>query len=82
MRTTLSLDDDVAVVLKKAQAASKKGFKTVVNEALRVGLKSLIMPPRRRKSYKTRPVSLGRCLIGGLDDIGGALELAEGDKLR
>jgi len=38
MRTTLTLDADVARTLKTAVSARKQPFKTVVNEALRVGL--------------------------------------------
>lgn len=38
MRTTLTLDPDVAAMLKKAVASGKKSFKQAVNEALRRGL--------------------------------------------
>ena len=38
MRTTLTLDDDVAMQLAEAARRSRQPFKTVVNEALRRGL--------------------------------------------
>lgn len=82
MRTTLSLDDDVAVLLDRVRQSKKAGLKQVVNEALRQGLQQMIEPPKRRASYHTRPVSLGRCLAGSLDDVSEALAMAEGEAFR
>jgi len=82
MRTTLSLDDDVAALLDRVRQSSKAGLKQVVNEALRQGLRQMIEPPKRRPSYRTRPVSLGRCLVGSLDDVSEVLAIAEGEAFR
>lgn len=82
MRTTLSLDDDVAALLARARQGRKASLKQVVNEALRQGLQQMTVPPRLRKRYRTQPVSLGRCLIGNLDDVSEALAVAEGDAFR
>ena len=49
MRTTLSLDSDVAALLKRAQKLRKASLKTVVNDAMRQGLKDLLEPPARPK---------------------------------
>lgn len=38
MRTTLTLDDDIAAELKAVARKSGKGFRQVVNEAIRLGL--------------------------------------------
>lgn len=38
MRTTLTLDDDLAMALQENARATGRPFKTVVNEALRRGL--------------------------------------------
>lgn len=38
MRTTLTLDDDVAAALKRAARSSGRTFKEIVNDGLRVGL--------------------------------------------
>ena len=52
MRTTLTLDPDVAQLLKEEAARQRKPFKQVVNDAIRRGL----APPRRRRpGYKVRP---------------------------
>jgi hypothetical protein len=38
MRTTLTIDDDVAALLQQAVRETGRSFKEVVNEALRAGL--------------------------------------------
>jgi hypothetical protein len=81
MRTTLTLDPDVAALLRRAQARRKEPLKQIVNEALREGLLRMGTPQRSRV-YRTPSVSLGRCLIGSLDDVAEALALAEGEGFR
>lgn len=78
MRTTLTLDDDVAALLSRVQARRKEPLKTIVNQALREGLTRLTAPPRRG-TYTTPSVSLGRCLVGNIDDVAGVLAVAEGE---
>ena len=82
MRTTLSLDDDVAVLLSRVREARKASLKEVVNEALRQGLRRMSSPAKRRKRYRMKPVSLGRCLVGSLDNISEVLAIAEGESFR
>ena len=62
MRTTLTLDDDVAAMLEKAMKKRGAGLKEVVNEALRGGgLPSLLEPkkapakPFVQKTFKMEP---------------------------
>jgi hypothetical protein len=81
MRTTLTLDDDVAALLRRVQEARKISLKEAVNEALRQGLQQMATPPRR-PLYRTPSVSLGRCLLGGIDDIAEMLAAAEGESFR
>jgi len=82
MRTTLTIDDDVAAALERIRQTRKLSFKALVNDALRQGLKEMSRPPRKVKPYKTKSVSLGRCLMGSLDDISEALAIAEGEGFR
>jgi hypothetical protein len=82
MRTTLSLDDDVAALLARAQKARKAGLKEVVNDALRHGLHEMTKPAPRRKRFETQAASLGKCLLGNLDDVAEALAVAEGETFR
>ena len=81
MRTTLTLEPDVAALLERVRAAHKTSLKQVVNEALRQGLTQMQAPAPRR-AHRTRSVSLGRCLIGSIDDVSEALGLAEGESFR
>ncbi len=81
MRTTLSLDDDVAAALERLRKGGDASFKQLVNEVLRQGLRQ--MDRKERKSrFRTRSVDLGRCRIGSLDDVAEALAVAEGEGFR
>ena len=82
MRTTLTLDEDVSVQIRKIQEKQKKSLKDVVNEALRVGLRELTQPPPASKRFRTKSVNLGRCLFGGVDDVAEVLAVAEGESFR
>jgi ribbon-helix-helix CopG family protein len=79
MRTTLTIDDDVAAALERLRRAEDKSLKDLVNQALRRGLEELNTPPKPRKPVRTRSVSLGRCLIGDIVSISEALAIAEGE---
>jgi hypothetical protein len=79
MRTTLTLDPDVAAKAKRGAAKLGKPFKEVINAALRIGLAHVLKPPSA-KPYRTKPRPLG--LRPGLsyDNIGELIARAEGDK--
>ena len=81
MRTTLTLDPDVAALLERVRATRDGSLKQVVNEALRQGLKQM-QSPVPREVYRTPAVSLGRCLIASIDDVSEALTLAEDEAFR
>ena len=82
MRTTLTLDDDVTALLARARRVRKAPLKQVVNDALRAGLRELVAPPAATRPFVTRSVSLGRCLLGSIDDVAEALAVAEGESFR
>jgi hypothetical protein len=82
MRTTLTLDDDVAALLEEVRKAQGLSLKEAVNAALRSGLSQLTTPNQRRRRFRTREVDLGRCLIGNLDDVAEALATGEGEAFR
>lgn len=73
MRTTLTLDDDVAALLARVRKARKTSLKQIVNEALRSGLRVMAAPPARRSAFHTTPVALGRCYLPELDDVSGVI---------
>ena len=74
MRTTLTLDDDLAAALKEAAYRTGQSFKAAVNMTLRAGLAALEAPPKR-KPYRLVPVSLGGVRSGV--DLDKALQLAD-----
>jgi hypothetical protein len=82
MRTTLTLDDDVAAVLERLRKSRNASLKDLVNEALRRGLKDLTRRTKRRERFQTRSVALGRLRIGSLDNIAEALAVAEGEAYK
>lgn len=74
MRTTLTIEDDLAHALKERAFRSGDSFKTVVNEALRAGLEAADATPKPRP-FRLDPVSLGGLRKGV--DLDKALALAE-----
>jgi hypothetical protein len=82
MRTTLTIADDVAVQLDRVRNARKVRLKDVINEALREGLKHLSAKEPLPVPFQTESVSLGRCLVGSIDDVTDALAVAEGEDFR
>jgi hypothetical protein len=82
MRTTLTLDDDVAVQIEALRRKRKTTLKRAVNEALRQGLRAMEEPQPARPAVRTREVSLGRCLLPTIDDVSETLAIAEGESYR
>ena len=79
MRTTLTIEEDVAKLLERVRRERNTSLKVVINEALRQGLSDMTKPPRRGKPYVTRSVTLGRFQLANLDDIPEVIAIAEGD---
>ena len=76
MRTTLSLDDDVAALLEQVRKARDTTFKQVVNDALREGLARL-SSPAEPQPFHTQPVELGSCYYPNLDNVWEVLDEVE-----
>jgi hypothetical protein len=82
MRTTLSLDDDVAAQLERVRRRRGGSLKDTVNAALREGLQRLEQPPARTRRSYTRVVSLGPPRVGAVDSVADVLAVAERDAFR
>lgn len=80
MRTTLTLDDDVAAVLKRIAANEKGSFKGLVNRVLRLGLGTLTAPQPQRQPFRTTGFDLGPSLVGSLDNVEEVLARVEGER--
>jgi Ribbon-helix-helix protein, copG family len=82
MRTTLTLDDDVAAALERLRKARDMGLKELINDILRRGLKDVSAPQKRREPFQTRSVALGRARLSNIDNIGEALAIAEAESFK
>jgi hypothetical protein len=78
VRTTLTLDDDVAALLNKEVRKSGEPFKQIVNRFLRLGLTASKQPAR--KPFKVTPINLG--LPRDFDKVEDLIEYLEGPEHR
>jgi len=78
VRTTLTLDDDVASLLRKEVRRSGGSFKQVVNRFLRLGLTATKGPTR--KPFRVTPINLG--LPRDFTKVEELLEYLEGPEYR
>jgi hypothetical protein len=76
MRTTLSLDDDVAAAVQRLRDERHIGLSDAVNELIRAGLAA----PARRVDFRQRTVDLG--LRVDVASVAGALERLDGPEAR
>jgi Ribbon-helix-helix protein, copG family len=82
MRTTLTLDDDVAATLERLRKTRDASLKELVNDALRRGLKEMTTGKKQRRPFRTRSVSLGRLLVPSIDNVAEVLAIAEGEAFK
>jgi Ribbon-helix-helix protein, copG family len=82
MRTTLTLDDDVAAALERLRRARDASLKDIVNDALRRGLSDLATRPKQREPFQTQSVALGRLRLASIDNIRESLAAAEGEAFK
>lgn len=81
MRTTLTVEDDIAVQIDRLRRERDASLKDIVNEALRRGVTEMRQPAKQRKRFRTRTYSLGRPLVN-LDNSAEALAFAEGEDFK
>jgi hypothetical protein len=78
MRTTLTLDDDVAAKLRAESRRAARPFKEIVNETLRSGLASRRVAAKPH-AFKIAARDLGDLRPGlSLDNVAELIEQAEG----
>lgn len=76
MRTTLTLDDDVAALLKKEVRRSGEPFKQVLNRFLRLGLTAPKRPSQ--KPFKVKPWNLRPPAGLNFDNVAELIDALEG----
>jgi hypothetical protein len=80
MRTTISLDEDVAAKLKGETRRTGKPFKQIVNDLLRFSL-NRPRPSEPREPFRIAARDLGALRPGlNLDNVSELLEHAEGPR--
>jgi hypothetical protein len=83
MRTTLTLEDDVARRLERYRESSGESLKAIVNRALRAGFDAIESKgSSRRRPYRTRPHDPGSVRLPDVDDVAGVLAAVEGEGAR
>ena len=81
MRTTLTIDDDVAVELERRRRQQNTSLKDVVNDTLRRGLRAAETPPKPRKPFRMMTFD-GREQLIPIDNVAEAIALLEGDDYK
>ena len=74
MRTTLTIDDEIARRLKEIAYRTGRSFKAVVNESLRAGISGKANVPAP-KPYRLKPAAMGE--VVGPYNLDKALYLAD-----
>lgn len=82
MRTTLTLEDDVAARVQRLLDARDTTLKALVNEALRRGLDVMERPAEASEPYTLSPRHLGRPRFEGVESVADLLALSEGEGFR
>ncbi|MFY9837512.1 MAG: ribbon-helix-helix protein, CopG family [Xanthobacteraceae bacterium] len=82
MRTTLTLDDDVAASLERLRRSQRLSRKQLVNEALRRGLHDMGKRHKRCERVQTRAAALGRAWVASIDNVANALAIVEGENFK
>ncbi len=70
MRTTLTLDDNLLLTLKKKAVEYNVPFKTIVNQTLQRGLEVMESTPKLKQKFKTEGRSLKAKPGYDLDKLG------------
>lgn len=81
MRTTLTIDEDVAVQLDRLRRERDANLKDIVNDALRRGLRDMETKPKPRKQFRMKTFDMGEPLFP-IDNVAEAIAHAEGDDYK
>ena len=78
MRTSLTLDDDVAATLVRLRRSRRIGLKQIIDEALRRGLRKMDRRHGPREPVRAQVVALGWPPSQSIDKISEAPAIVEG----
>jgi len=78
MRTTIVIDDDIIINVKRIAASRGESKRKVINDLLRKGLERQ-KNDRGIAPYETPGTDLGACRYPHMDDISEVLAVVEGE---
>jgi hypothetical protein len=78
MRTTLTLDDDVAAAIEHRRRERDHTLKQEVNELIRVGLQHVDEPRPEVPEFRVEPFDCGGLLID-IEDMGPVLDMLDAE---
>jgi hypothetical protein len=81
MRTTVTIDPDVAAEIERIRTREGRRFKHVLNDVLRAGLRELSAGDISGRTSCTVPQDVGRPIVD-VTDVSAALAHAEGERFR
>jgi len=81
MRTTLTIDDDVAAQLERLRRSRDVSLRDLINDVLRRGLREMGARPKKREPFRTRAFDMGAPLVN-IDNVAEALAYAEGEGFK
>jgi plasmid stability protein len=82
VRTTLTIDDDVAAAIERRRREHRHSLKQEVNELLRAGLAHVEQERPKARPFRVEPLDVGKPLVENFDDISAVLAIAEGENHR
>ena len=82
MRTTLTIDKDVAAQLERLRRSRDVSLKDLINEALRRGLREMTARPKKSKPFRTKTFDVGQPLLDNVDNVAEVLAIIEGDAYK
>jgi hypothetical protein len=81
MRTTLTLDDDVAAAVEHRRRERNHSLKQEVNQLIRVGLLHVDEPRPESPPFRVEPFDCGGLLVD-IDDTGPVLDMIDAEEWR
>jgi hypothetical protein len=82
MRTTITLDKDVAALLNRVRRRRRGKLKELINEALRAGLKAVDADRVSEPPFRTRSADLGAMRIPDTGSVHDLLVQGEGEDYK
>jgi len=82
MRTTLTIDDDVAAQLERLRRSRDVSLRDLINDVLRRGLREMAARPKKREPFRTQAIEGVVPLVDNVDNIAEVLAYAEGEGFK